>query len=337
MEKWEEFLTEKQKEDLPETIEWSIQRAFKQLPKKKYKTRITGIVGAAVLFLSIIIGSIFSPTMAATLQSIPIVGSLFEWLQAADEGIKTSVKQGNAEEHDLELQIEGHKLFIEETMFDGSRLAISFVLEANSQREVIKLLDRMIYKINDIRYQELGRHLRVDMQEEPVSDGLYAGVYILKTDTPLPEEFIFSIKSDNSWVPIPIVSKGEHIVVDIQQEKQNEELSILYKNISFYPSNIILTFKEKETVEHYVTLRDSDKQLIYNFFDENGEPVPIIFGEGEGGQYINKRLIMDYTFFLPTKEKSYKKITIMPTIISHTDEQYEQRLENLSYTMDLPN
>ncbi|TQR19635.1 DUF4179 domain-containing protein [Psychrobacillus vulpis] len=335
MDKWEKFLTEKQNDDLPESVELGIQKAFERLPKKKFKARTTGIIAAAVLFLSIIVGSIFSPAMATTLQSIPVVGSLFEWLQVTDEGIKTSVKQGIATEHSLEMQIDGHKLLIEETMFDGSRLAISFVVEANSQREVIKLLDRMIYKINDIRYQEWGKHLRIDMQEEPVSDGLYAGVYILKTQKPLPEEFNFSIKSDNSWVPIPIVSKGDHTVLDIQKEKQNEELSILYKDISFYPSNIILSFEEKETVEHYIALRDTGKQLIYNIFDENGDPVPIIFGDGEGGEYINKRLNMRYTYFVPTKEKSYKELTIVPTIINYKDGEELEKLENLSYTIDL--
>ncbi|WP_144511679.1 DUF4179 domain-containing protein [Bacillus sp. FJAT-22090] len=337
MDKWEEFLIGKQNEDLPETVELGIQKAFERLPRKKYKRRINGIVAAAVLFLSILVGSIFSPAMAATLQSIPIVGSLFEWIQVTDEGIKTSVKQGIAEEHGLELQIEGHKLFIEETMFDGSRLAISFVVEANNQKEVHKLMDRMIYKINDIRYQEWGRHLRVDIQEEQISDGFYAGVYMLKTQKPLPEEFNFSIKSDiNKWISIPISLKGEHTVVDIQQERQNEEISILYKHITFYPSTIILSFEQKETVEHYMSLRD--KQLTYNIFDENGDSVPIVLMDGEGGEYINKRLNMDYSFFIPTREKSYQKLTIVPTIISTVEGEYAQELEtldDLSYTIDL--
>lgn len=338
MDKWEEFLIAKQNEDLPETVELGIQKAFERLPRKKYKRRINGIVAAAVLFLSIVVGSIFSPAMAATLQSIPIVGSLFEWIQVTDEGIKTSVKQGIAEEHGLELQIEGHKLFIEETMFDGSRLAISFVVEAKDKdtTETIRLLDRMIYKINDIPAREWGKHLRVDIQEEPISDGFYAGVYMLKTQKALPVEFNLSLKSDNSWVSIPIVSRGEHNVVDIQQERQNEGLSILYKDISFYPSTIILSFEQKETVEHYMSLRD--KQLTYNIFDENGDPVPIVLIDGEGGEYINKRLNMDYSFYLPTKEKSYKKLTIVPTIISTVVGQYGQELEtleDLSYTIDL--
>lgn len=336
MDKWEQFLTDKQKDELPESIELSIQKAFKQLPKKKIKPRTTSIVAAAVLFLSIVVSSIFSPAMAATLQSIPVVGSLFEWLHVADEGIKNSVKQGISENQSIEFQLKGNEVIVEETMYDGSRLAMSFMVQAKSQEEASKQLYDLLYKINDTRSFDWGKWVQVHIQEKPVSDGYYAGVYILKTQKPLPEEFNFSIKTDSSWVQIPVTSKGEHTVFDIQVEKQNEELSILYQDITFYPSTTILSFEEKQTVEHYISLRD--KRLIYNIFDENGNPVPIIFLDGEGGEYINKRLNMRYSFFLPTREKSYEKLTIIPTIISTVEGQYGEVveiIEDFSYTIDL--
>ncbi|WP_313893478.1 DUF4179 domain-containing protein [Psychrobacillus sp.] len=336
MDKWEQFLTDKQKDELPESVELSIQKAFKQLPTKKVKAKTTGIVAAAVLFLSLVVGSFFSPTMAATLQSIPVVGSLFEWLHVADEGIKTSVKQGISEDQNIEFQIEGNKIIVEETMFDGSRLAISFIVQANSQKEASQQLYDLLYKINDTRSFDWGRWLQVHIQKKPVSDGYYAGVYILKTQKPLPEEFNFSIKTDSSWVHVPVTSKGEHTVFDIQVEKQNEGLSILYQNITFYPSTTILSFEEKQSVEHYISLRD--KQLIYTIFDENGNSVPIIFVDGEGGEYINKRLNMRYSYFLPTREDPYKKLTIVPTVISTAEGQYGEVieiLEDFSFTIDL--
>ncbi|WP_391204258.1 DUF4179 domain-containing protein [Psychrobacillus sp. L4] len=333
MEKWEEFLTKKQNDDVPKTVELGIQTAFKQLPKKKDKARITGIVAAAVLFLSIIIGSIFSPAMAATLQSIPIVGSLFEWIETRDTGIKTSAKLGISEEHDLELQVNGHKLIMEETMFDGSRLAISYKVQATSQEEATRLLDRMNYKINDESLSKWGSFQRIDWEKDAASNGFYAAIIVLNTVTPLPDKLELSIKTDYSWKQITIDPKGKHTVLNIQKEKQNADLSIIYKDVSIYPSSIILTFDEIQTVDHYVSLRD--KSLDYYIVDEYGNNIPVMFGSSERYEFKNNLLTSHFTFILPTRKGSYEKLSIIPTIYSSENRPQFEKLEDLSYSIDL--
>mgnify|MGYP003498722624 FL=1 len=164
---------------LDAAIEEGLRAGQKQITPKRKKV-ITLLLSSAATF-GLIIGSGFiSPTMASVLAKVPILDSIFT--SVGDKGLQVAINDENATSLNKTLTSNGVSLTIKDVLYDGSRLAFSFVQD--KEEEIYPLHIEVNGKVMNFAENLTGEHL---------PNGQYAGLFQIHPTEPLPNEFDLSV------------------------------------------------------------------------------------------------------------------------------------------------
>lgn len=252
----------------------------KNVTLKRKKIMMLLLSGAAIFGL--IIGSGFiSPTMASVLAKVPILDSIFT--SVGDKGLQIAINDENATSLNKILTSNGVSLTIQSVLYDGSRLAFSYVQD--KAEEIYPLHIEVNGEV--INFSE-------NMTGEYLPNGQYSGLIQVHPTKPLPNEFDLSIaihqigktKGDRHFETRVIKTNNNSIDLTTGQTAKLDGISYEVKKFESTNSavNLHILYKGVEEIfnEHQV--------LQLHLLDQTGTIIPMIgeSGSGEGGGILSK-------------------------------------------------
>lgn len=313
MEKWEQQLKSNVNPQIPQELNDHIRNTLEhtssiQLIKKKRKNRFMGLA-AAIFILIVPFGvSYFSPSFAATMQSVPVIGSVFELVgnmgerKGSEEGLTTVLGQ--------QLEVNGQTITFTESLYDGTQIYIGYIVEDQELHFNDAFLHDMYLTINGNRI-----HYGMGAGGKVLDNGDYAGILSIKTDVDLPDQFMLGLHSEkNKWeIELLVEKQGDHESFLINETKESDDLIIHYDRISFYPTSTEITFRQimsKSTFE-------SEKYtwLVYQVFDDEGRQLQQTSGGGGGGEDGNGNIIETQQHYFDPLTDIPQSVTIKPYLL----------------------
>lgn len=266
MEKWEKQLKMKVNLQIPDDINNQIQDTLNQMSSiqsKKRKNYFIGLVAAIFMLIVPFGASFFSPSFATTMQSVPVIGSVFELVGnigeqiGSEEGLTTVLGQ--------QLEINGQTITFTESLYDGAQIHIGYLVKDEDAHFNDAFLHDMYLTINGDRLNYgMGAGGKV------LENGDYAGVLSIKVNEALPNQFMLGLHSEKeNWeIELLVEKQGDHQSFLINETKETDDLIIHFDRISLYPTSTEIAFRqimEKATYE-------SDKYMWiqYQVFDNEG-------------------------------------------------------------------
>ncbi|MFB9986516.1 DUF5643 domain-containing protein [Bacillus benzoevorans] len=149
--------------------------------------------------------------------------------------------------------------------------------------------------------------------ESEVENGLYAGTMSIRVREELPDSFILGIRprEGNAWsVDLPVTKKGNYQAFWINQVKKQEDLTIHYDKITFFPTSteISLRLIMDEKVFH----SNKYEFIDYRVIDDKGRFLQPLSGGGGGGGPENGTVFGSYKYYFEPLQTIPESITIKP-------------------------
>ena len=297
---------------LDATIEEGLRASQKQVTPKRKKV-MTLLLSSAAIF-GLIIGSGFiSPTMANVLAKIPILDSIFT--SVGDKGLQVAINDENSTSLNKTLTSNGVSLTIQSVLYDGSRLAFSYVQDKAEE----------IYPL-DIEVNGEVINFSENMTGEYLPNGQYSGLIQVHPTKTLPKEFDLSVaihqigETKGDWHFETPVIKTNNNSINLTTGQTAKLDGISYKVTKFESTNsaVSLHILYKGTVEK---IFNEHQALQLHLLDQKGTIIPMIGASGSGDgesilyEYIFEPLSEEVTsltispFFMPLP-KERKDITV---------------------------
>jgi hypothetical protein len=296
---------------LDAAIEKGLKASQKQgTPKRK---KVMTLVLSSVATFGLIIGSGFiSPTMASVLAKVPILDSIFT--SVGDKGLQVAINDENAMSLNETLTSNGVSLTIQDVLYDGSRLAFSFVQD--KQEDIYPLHIEVNGEVINFSESTTGEYL---------PNGQYSGLIQVHPTEPLPNEFVLSVgihqigKTKGDWQFETQVIKTNNNGINLSTGQTAKLDGLFYEVIKFESTNsaVSLHILYKGTVEE---MFNEHQVLQLYLLDQEGTLIPMINASGSGDaesmlyEYVFEPISEEVTdltispFFLPT-QKERKEIT----------------------------
>ncbi|MFE8702932.1 DUF4179 domain-containing protein [Cytobacillus sp. FJAT-54145] len=268
-------------------------------------------VSAAVVALGLFTGSAFvSPTMAKVASQIPIVGSIFK--QYGDEGIRAAIDKELALEVNQYQKDNGITLGIEEVVYDGTRLVISF---SHKALLAVSHIERPTIKIDG---KEINFSMGVTSHYENPST--LKGYMNISPTEELPEEFKMDISFDSvgliggNWTfELPIKMPNEVKTIQPMITKEVDGTLVTIKSLKMGPAGT--------DVKIDMASDDPLFELDFSLLDEDGQSLTLLqsSGHGEDGIFTRNNL------YAPVQSGS-NKVTIIPYYFPKIVEQIPDKV-----------
>lgn len=294
---------------LDAAIEKGVKAGQKQsTPKRK---KVMPLLLSSVATISLVIGSGFiSPTMASVLAKVPILDSIFK--SVGDKGLQVAINDENAMSLNETLTSNGVSLTIQDVLYDGSRLAFSYVQD--KQEEIYPLHIEVNGEV--INFSE-------NMTGEYLQNGNYSGLIQVRPTKPLPNEFDLSVaihqigKTKGNWQFETSVIKTNNNSINLTtgQTGKIEGISFEVKKFESTNSAVSLHILYEGTVEE---IFNEHQLLQLHLLDQEGTPLPLIDSSGSGDE---ESMLYEYVFEPLSKEVS--DLTISPFFMQFPKERKE--------------
>jgi len=300
------------------------QQLKEQRPGQKRRPKIYISITAAFITLVLTFGlSIFSPTFAATLKNLPVIGSAFEFV--SNISVKTGKEQGLTIPIEKQVEIDGQLITFTDTLYDGGEIHIGYLIEASGMEQTSLFAQRIRFLIDG---QPMGGG-GMGISGVWIENGLFAGTISLRVRDKIPDSFLLGICSleDNSLlVELPVAKLGESKVTIVNQKKEFEDLALLYEKISFLPTSTELSISLIMPQEAFNQRKYM--HLDYQIIDELGRVLQPLSGSGGGGGPISGIITQKFKYYFEPLESLPKTITIKPYLRDYTNTTVEIVREN---------
>ncbi|WP_394189378.1 DUF4179 domain-containing protein [Paenisporosarcina quisquiliarum] len=276
----------------------------------KRKKVIMLLLSSAATF-GLIIGSGFiSPTMASVLAKVPIFDSIFT--SVGDKGLQVAINDENATSLNEKITSNGVSLTIEDVLYDGSRLAFSFVQD--KAEEIYPLHIEVNGEVINFSEKMTGEYL---------PNGQYSGLIQVHPTKPLPNEFDLSVaiyqigKTKGDWHFETHVIKTNNNSVNLTTGQTAELGGISYEVKKFESTNsaVSLHILYEGTVEE---IFNEHQVLQLHLLDQEGTIIPMIDASGSGD---DESMLYEYVFEPLSEEVT--GLTISPFFMPFTKESKE--------------
>ncbi|WP_102275559.1 DUF4179 domain-containing protein [Cytobacillus massiliigabonensis] len=307
MDKWEKQLNNDVNLSVPSIIDKRVEETLKQLPRKKTKKKVFIGLTVAMVALSMVIGlSVISPTFANTMKEIPVIGSAFEFI--GDIDVKKGKIEGLTIELGEQIEIDGQLITFTETLYDGGQIHIGYIIQENESNRTPFFLDNLELLINGKKVgYGMGR------KELEIENGMYAGTISVHVREEIPDSFVLGIRSNKgkSWfVELAVEKKGEYQSFLINQIKKNEELTVIYDKITFFPTSTEISFRLM--YDDKVNTDNKFLMLNYQVIDDKGRVLQPFSSGGKSGQSVNGKVIFHYEQYNEAMQTIPTTLTIKP-------------------------
>ncbi|KOS68794.1 hypothetical protein AEA09_09750 [Lysinibacillus contaminans] len=265
-----------------EKLDNAIENGLK-VPKRHVKPkqrRALTLVLSSVVTISLIIGLGFiSPTMARVLSNFPLLNGIFETID--DSSLKVTLNDKNSTALNKTLTSNGVSLTIQDIVFDGTRLTISYLQE--KQAEIYPLH----IEVNGEVINSSGVY-----RGEYLESGKFVGVIEFSPTEQLPDDFDLLVKIHQigdmvvDWqfnTPITNVNINSKKIA-VGQKGEVEGIQYEVKKLELSDTGVSL---------HVLFHTDSNQldKIVLNVLDDNGKVLPIINIEGQGDE---KSFLFEY-------------------------------------------
>ncbi|RDW19355.1 DUF4179 domain-containing protein [Oceanobacillus chungangensis] len=323
MDRWERELKNKVNPMLTSGVEERIEETLNKLPRKR-RQRIflyPAIASIASLFI-IFSASLFSPSAADTLKSVPVIGSIFKLVGDISE------QKGNKMELTTllgeEIEVGGHTIIFTESLYDGSTIHIGYLIEPPT-------IDSKFWNdfFDNLQLTVDGKSLNygygMGNKGDFLEDGDYAGVFTIDINREeLPDHFMLGIYSryeNRAWkVALPIVLQGENQSFLVNQTKSAKDLVMHYDKITFFPTSTEIAFRIVMDEDVF----NSDKYMFmdYQVVDNEGRVLQPLSGGGGGGS-DNGQFLQTFKYYFEPLETIPQAITVKPFLNKKDEKELE--------------
>ncbi|GGD24532.1 DUF4179 domain-containing protein [Pontibacillus salipaludis] len=313
MEKWEQQLDQEVNGNLPKVVEQQIEETLNTLPNKKAsRKKWMYSVAAAVVATGIVVSSSsVSTTIADSLQSVPVIGSVME--KVGGLGEKNGQQKGLTVTAGEEVDIGDQTIIFTETLYDGNSIYISYLnTSTDLNKQVLSGVPTVMIDGEPLRNYGIGAG------GQKLKEGVYGETMSIRTSEELPDEFLLTLGGETNgsqWqVDLPVEKKGAETVIPLNESFSNEDNHLRYSTLSFTSTSTRVQFQ---------LITPEDSKLI-----QNGQHFDIQVEDGNGrvlrgiGASSRSALLHDgtvqgqYTFDLePYGEDLPESITIKPYLM----------------------
>lgn len=293
------------------------------------KVKRLGLTAAATLVLGgAVIGSGFvSPAMAATLENLPVIGSIFK---NEDPGLRVAAEKGLLSSPNASVTHDGITLKVSEAFYDGNRLSVSITREGVDLKDVMmpwQTIDQSEKVKGYIDWRSTMeaivdgkpvKGLSIDSGEVPgQKDAFIFNVRKGLEEANLPDQFELTLVAKVTQVnepfelKIPITKVQPTLSVNPEKTMSKGDFSYTVKQVQLTPGSTKVMIDSKGTVP--VTEKQTGEfaasKMYFDIVDDNGNSIEQIlipsYQEAPKAQYHDEEL---YSPFKTTP----KSITIKP-------------------------
>ncbi|THE10967.1 DUF4179 domain-containing protein [Bacillus timonensis] len=313
MDKWEEKIKIRANPQVPASVENRMNETLRSLPKKKTYPRFYYPVAAVFLVGFLLFGiSFMSPTLAETLKSAPVIGSIFKMV--GDIGTQKGEKEGLTTLLGKQVEIDGQVITFTESLYDGSQIHIGYLIESYTQEKTTYPTDFL----SNLRLTIDGKGVSYGMGErgEVLENGDYAGILSIRVDDELPDQFTLGIRSQKEkalHVELPITKQGDNRAFLVNETVASEDLTIHVDKVTFFPTSTEIVFRQ--IMDEKVFESKKYDWLDYQIVDDKGNVLQPFSGGGGGGPMKNGQLLQTYSYYYEPLETMPKSLTFKPYLI----------------------
>lgn len=306
MEKFESKIKEQVNIEIPRSIDDKISVTLQQLPRKKRFSKLQYGLSAAVLIFLLTFGvSIFSPTFADTLRTLPVIGSVFELV--GNTGIKQGSEKGLTTVLGEQVEAEGQIITFTESLYDGSEIHVGYIIESLTDAKYEHFdFHNIQLKING---KSLGNYSFGAAGKE-IDNGNYVGTLSISSQDKFPDNFTLQIsyKGRERWnVSLPVELQGDNKSFLVNQMREQGEIAIHYDKVTFFPTATEIAFRF--ILDEKVIDDPNYKLFGYEIIDDQGRELEP-FGGGGGGAVKNGKLVQNFKFNFEPLTTIPKSLTI---------------------------
>ena len=298
------------KQKLDAAIEEGLNTSQKQIMPKRKKIGIL-VMSCAVAFGLLISLGFLSPTMAGVLARVPLLDSIFT--SVGDKGLRVAIHDENAVLLNETITSNGVSLKVQEVLYDGTRLAFSFVQDKAESITTHRI---------EVNGEEI--NAPTSMNGEYLANGQFAGLIQMYPTESLPKEFNLNVsiirigETIGDWqFETHVLQTDNHPVnLGIGQRAELDDLSFEVKKFESTDSAISLHIFFKGTPEALYNHQNERLELF--LLDQNGNSLPVISQSGSGDE---KGMLRKYVYEPLSEEVS--DLTISPFFVPEITERKE--------------
>lgn len=327
--------------------------------RRTSRLRKAGLTAAAagILGIGVFASGFVSPVMAASIKSIPIIGSLFSILET-DSGLRAGGDLGLATNVNNAVSYKDVKLEVTETLYDGTRAAFIVTVTAPN-------LDNGTYDNgnNTMKLSNAIENVALSITgktEDEANSVLQGGIFYGGAGEALPNTLVFeqvlngaesNTLSDSftSEVIIKLDGIDHEFRIDVPFEKNHtqtislnpntdvtkEDLTFGVANVSVSPITTRVTTSIALNSASSLTQKDEERlrKIGIAVYDDQGRQLTALSGDGV---YEGNRLIYDRRYATTTGESKY--LIIKPFMIKDDfaeEVQEDQFIAGLETKIDL--
>ncbi|MCC3356226.1 DUF4179 domain-containing protein [Bacillus sp. REN16] len=317
MEKWEEQIKLKANLQVPGSVEQRMNETLRSLPKKKRFPRFYYPVAAVLLVGFLLFGvSFMSPTLAETMRSVPVIGSIFKMV--GDIGTKKGEEEGLTTLLGQQVEVDGQVITFTESLYDGSQIHIGYLVESYTDEpsNTADLLSPLKITVD-------GKQVDYGMGErgKVLENGDYAGVISIKIDRELPKEFTLGLQSLNEKslnVKLPITKQGDNRAFLVNETVETKDLTMHVDKVTFFPTSTEIAFRQVMDIKTFENQKY--EWLDYQVVDDQGRILQPLSGGGGGSPSKDGRLLQTMTYYFEPLETVPKSLTLKPYLIEANEE-----------------
>lgn len=287
---------------------------------KRIRQRVMMMTASvAMIFSLILITSLVSPTLAATIKQVPVLSSIFKF--AGDLGLQTADEKGLSTKLHTSVTHDDFTLSVSEVVYDGTRVSIA-IERPHKENEKEALQDRISnieLFINDAPVKSFAPDKSIGIVTKPGKDNDSAIIEFSdlrnQGGSPFPEQFDLTVSAtiaciqDPFKIDIPVNKIENYLTIqpNVSREYQNIHFSV--ENVEFTPITTGLTTRVVLTDNSIFTL--PLLTMGVDIFDDQGQKLKLIGGDGwnatNGNIHISDRRFQPF-------ESIPKSITLKPYI-----------------------
>ncbi|WP_113928500.1 DUF4179 domain-containing protein [Bacillus sp. P14.5] len=305
---------------------------YKSSNSNKRGKKIAYLSTAAVLFLTVLLGSGFvSPTMATVLSKIPLINSVLPY---ADDGLKAANEKGLVKSIGQTVEEDGVAITITDLYYDDSRLEIGYSIplkvkdkEVLKQYKILGISDAEIY----VDRKQVGYSSKATYQNDYIT-----GIITIAGDELPKSSDLVNVKLDIT----DVLNKKGHWRFDLAAKKTEKEKIIIPKKdiksgkYSFSIDSMELT--PSSTKVKYVfslpsNLNFNEQALTFKLIADNGEEMGLIKTGRILIDHRGSRLYLSSQIYFEPIEEDVKSITIIPVV--KEEEGKDKSLSELEFVV----
>lgn len=309
---------------IPKELHERSKRGVRKAKLENQKRRIKNpLIAVAVIGVLMFGASSVSPAFANTLQSIPIIGSIFEMV--GDNGLKEADKSGLTQITNEAFSVGESSFMIREAIYDGSRLSLGFIITNYS--------NELPFGNASFKIDEMDFYGGAGSQGEFVNNKDYAGVISFIVPNELKRDsFNFSISFDEfngkkgNWnLNIPI-TKIEGVSFLVMDEATSKGYKIRMKKVTFTSTTTEINFDLTEPIN----AEELNQIIRFRLYDDKGNVLKEISAGGGGCsdcENIDGKITLDTSVQYEPLRHTPDYLIIEPYISSTSENIDELRME----------